>query len=91
MKEAITFHKYALPIFTLICILIFLTACSPPKTGDIKQKKVYERCIESDSSVGITTKGDFTVSNTCIKNQKIYVTEKYEFNSWQIIKVELVE
>jgi hypothetical protein len=28
VKEAITFHKYALPIFTLICVLIWLSGCS---------------------------------------------------------------
>lgn len=91
MKEAINFHKYALPIFTLICILIWLTACSGPKHGDIKQKNVYERCIERDTSVGITTNGDLAMSNDCIKKQRVFITEKYEYNSWKIIKVELVE
>lgn len=82
----------------ILLSILFITGCSNPSPGDVRQKKVYSRCLKSSSSVGagpaIGTKGGglaTTVSSVCVKNQIVYVTEKFQYNRWEIIKAELVE
>lgn len=81
----------------LLTLLLFVVACESPNPGAVRQKRVYERCLKSEASIGVgptlNTNGTsgiaVTTSSTCVKSQEVWVTEKYEFNEWVIQKVEL--
>lgn len=75
-----------------------LVACDKPAPGTTRQKEIHSRCLNTESVIGVgpsfNGKGAgvaTTVSSVCTKNQKIFITEKYLYNEWTIIKVELVE
>jgi len=82
----------------LVILFIFIAlsmGCSKPVPGDIRARKIEDRCLKSRSAVGVGPnmigKGGaaVTVSSVCTNSQEVWITEKYEFEEWIIQAVEL--
>ena len=71
MKEAITFHKYALPIFALACVLIWMTGCGPAVEPSYESDSYKKYCnTKCEEKFGTSVDWVGTLSGTCFCNIK---------------------